>query len=462
MSTEVGLVVRAPHLIYIWSCLHFLVATSSVFIHPPRLFSCNLRTMKLCKYSIITCAVLLDHAQANALPKPLRRRQMSGSMPYSLSGFDDPTIDIIDGAFNTAMEDGYPGVAASYQNQALTGPVDLLQSSTSIYGVNPAVTLPLYTGMSSANKPYWWILTDTSDQGNAEQLGLNYSPKLRFSAQSNTTGGLTGAEQLMIVNNTIAGRVGMIDFTPVRNIVPGDAAPFPPKSVQPGSVGDSNYTPLIQLMNAGGEVWNAPIVAGECTEDYLNQFCNGVPMNMSTDFYSKGMLVLCSKTVTSACSADWLCNSARPSRRYLSHDQYRHPQRSSWLRCRKVEHLPRRWWFRSATCHARRSNLCFAFGLHPDNGWWRFHRPWEHFCCVKWVHKCRPTFWSTKRRNPPSLATGFGLCDIGRRSVTTLKSSCAFTDFVRRCSSQRPRRHSYQRLWLLTLVELPSLYLDQL
>ncbi len=98
--------------------------------------------------------ILLNHAQANALPKPLRRRQMSESMLNSLSDFDDPTIDIIDEAFNTAMKDDYPGVAASYQNQALTSLVDLLQSSTSIYEVNPAVTLPLYTGMSSANKSY--------------------------------------------------------------------------------------------------------------------------------------------------------------------------------------------------------------------------------------------------------------------------------------------------------------------
>ena len=233
---------------------------------------------------------MCDGAQASTLPSPRHRRQMSGSMPYSLSGFDDPTIDIIDRAFDTAMANGYPGIyPASYQDHALTGPVHILQSSMGMNGVNPNVTIPLYSGMSSTNKQYWWIVTDTSDQGNAEQLGLNYAPKLRFTAQSNTTGGLTGAEQLMIVNNTIAGRQGMVDFTPVRNIVPGDAAPFPPKSVQPGSVGDSNYTPMIQLMNAGGEIWNAPIVAGECSADYLNQFCNGVPANSSTDFYSKGM-----------------------------------------------------------------------------------------------------------------------------------------------------------------------------
>ena len=28
----------------------------------------------------------------------------------------------------------------------------------------------------------WYILTDTTDQGNAEALGLNYSPKLNYAA----------------------------------------------------------------------------------------------------------------------------------------------------------------------------------------------------------------------------------------------------------------------------------------
>lgn len=123
--------------------------------------------------------------------------------------------------------------------------------------------------------------------GNAKQLGLNFAPKLRFAAQANSTNDLSGAEQLNIVNNTIAGRKGMVDFSPVRKIVPGDSSPFPPKSVQPGSVGDKFYTPFIQVMNGGGEVYNAPIVAGDVTEDYLNKFCDGIPDNMKDDFRSK-------------------------------------------------------------------------------------------------------------------------------------------------------------------------------
>ena len=176
---------------------------------------------------------------------------------------------------------------ASYDDHALVGPVDLLRSGNVNYGVLSNYTLPLYKGLSAANQSYWWIVTDTSDRGNAEQLGVNFAAKMRFAAQGVDINGLGGAEQVMIVNNTIWARKGMVDFSPVRKIVPGASAPFPPASVQPGSVGDAQYSPFIQIMNAGGEVWNAPIIAGDVTDDYLNQFCDGVPANMTTDFYSK-------------------------------------------------------------------------------------------------------------------------------------------------------------------------------
>ena len=179
--------------------------------------------------------------------------------PSPNSGFDDPTIQIADPSFATAIQAGYQGPMASGIDRQLVGPVDLLRNGHVNYGVNPNFTMPLYYGVSAANTRYWWIVTDTSDEGNANQLGLNFAPKLRFAAQAETGTGLKGAEQLNIVNNTVFGRVGMVDFSPVREIVPGDASPFPPKSVQPGSVGDDNYTPLVQLMNAGAEVYNAPV-----------------------------------------------------------------------------------------------------------------------------------------------------------------------------------------------------------
>lgn len=232
---------------------------------------------------------LFDSCTGATIPqRQPRRRQMPNQFNANpASGFDDPTIQIADPAFGTAIKAGYQGPMASYEDHALVGPVDLLRNGHVNYGVSPNFTLPLYYGTSASNKSYWWIVTDTSDQGNAQQLGLNFSPKLRFAAQGVAGNGMTGAEQLNIVNNTIYGRRGLVDFSPVRRLVPGNSTPFPPASVQPGSVGDAEYTPLIQIMNAGYEVWNAPIVAGQVDDKYLNQFCDGVPEAQAADFYSK-------------------------------------------------------------------------------------------------------------------------------------------------------------------------------
>jgi len=225
--------------------------------------------------TFLTCLSLLPLLLASPLavrkpispsPHALQRRQSFPNEfnPAPNSGFDDPTVQIADPSFATAIKAGYQGPMASEIDRELVGPVDLLRNGHVNYGVNPNFTLPLYYGVSAANTGYWWIVTDTSDEGNGNQLGLNFAPKLRFAAQGMTSSGLKGAEQLNIVNNTVFGRVGMVDFSPVRNIVPGDSSPFPPKSVQPGSVGDEYYTPLIQLMNAGSEVYNAPVSFRYC------------------------------------------------------------------------------------------------------------------------------------------------------------------------------------------------------
>ncbi|KAI9792082.1 MAG: hypothetical protein M1816_003064 [Peltula sp. TS41687] len=219
---------------------------------------------------------------------PLRRRQMPYQFsPDPASGLDDPTVQIADASFGTAIAAGYQGPSASSQNPALVGPVDLLRSGRVNHGLKPNYTMPLYYGMSASNASYWWIATDTSDKGNAKQLGLNYAPKLRFAAQSMDAQGMKAAEQLELVNNNIYGRRGMVDFSPVRNTVAGNSTPFPPAIAEPGSRGDAEYTPLVQLTNAGNEVWNAPIIAGDLTEEYLNQFCDGVPTDRAEDFYSK-------------------------------------------------------------------------------------------------------------------------------------------------------------------------------
>ncbi|KAL7904853.1 hypothetical protein GGI35DRAFT_484069 [Trichoderma velutinum] len=231
---------------------------------------------------------VLGTGEARRLRNGLGRRALPDQFqPNPLSGFDDPTINIADPSFATAIQEGYQGPMASGVDKALVGPVPLLRSGVIHFGLTNNYTLPLYNAKSVKGETYWYVLTDTSDEGNGNQLGLNFSPKLRFAAQSRTANGLKGAEDVEVVNNTIVGRKGMVDFSPVRRLLPGSPQPFPPATADPGSIGDSFYTPLIQLTNAGGEVWNAPIIAGDVTEEYLNRFCDGIPEGMQEEFYSK-------------------------------------------------------------------------------------------------------------------------------------------------------------------------------
>ena len=50
--------------------------------------------------------------------------------------------------------------------------------------------------------------------------------------------------------------VGTVDFTPAQVVVPGPTG-FPPDQAEPGSIGDANYSPLIEI-DSSGIVLNAP------------------------------------------------------------------------------------------------------------------------------------------------------------------------------------------------------------
>ena len=45
---------------------------------------------------------------------------------------------------------------------------------------------------------------------------------------------------------------------------------------QPGSVGDADYSPLVKIINAGGAIYNAPIIAFGVEANQIN-FPNGNP-----------------------------------------------------------------------------------------------------------------------------------------------------------------------------------------
>jgi hypothetical protein len=173
-------------------------------------------------------------------------------------------------AIGTGVDPSYFGPPPSQANQSLVGPVQLLRSGQ-VNFEDGTITLPLYKGyLKRGGKTVWFILTDTDDQQAALSLGLNFSQKLSFSAVGARTGNLDG-------NGAIIFDRGTVDFSPQRSVVAGPpGAAFPPASFQPGSVGDRDYSPLVRLRNAGGVVYNAPVIAFGVDEAQIN-FPNGNP-----------------------------------------------------------------------------------------------------------------------------------------------------------------------------------------
>jgi len=136
------------------------------------------------------------------------------------------------------------------------------------------LTLPLYKGFLKAGtqgsnpKTVWYILTDVNDANIASFLGINYSAKLQYSASSTRTANFDDQGNLIFDQGTV-------DFSPQRVVVPGPSgAPFPPQTASPGSVGDANYNPLVRVVNAGGVIYNAPIVAFDVDASLIS-FPNG-------------------------------------------------------------------------------------------------------------------------------------------------------------------------------------------
>jgi hypothetical protein len=127
-----------------------------------------------------------------------------------------------------------------------TGPIDTK---------NGTITLPLYLGHMKDGKNVWYILTDVDDADVAAELGLNFSAKMTFMANAARTANLDQ-------NGDLVFDKGTVDFSPVRSITPGPAGKeFPPSAAQPGAVGDADYSPFVQVLNAAGVIYNAPIVA---------------------------------------------------------------------------------------------------------------------------------------------------------------------------------------------------------
>ena len=155
----------------------------------------------------------------------------------------------------------YFGPAPSQVQKELIGPYQLLKAGTLDLDAG-TITLPLYRGQMKDGKNVWYVLTDTDDEANAAALGLNFSSKLSFAGSCR--GARDGSYER---DGSVTFAQGTVDFSPVQSVVPA-AAPnaFPPTKSNPGSIGDKDYSPLVRIANAGGHVYNAPMIAFDVSE----------------------------------------------------------------------------------------------------------------------------------------------------------------------------------------------------
>jgi hypothetical protein len=173
--------------------------------------------------------------------------------------------------------------ADSLTDPELAGPVQFLKSGkfdipleqlTSVNVPSGAprgtITLPLFKGAvktPSGLKPAWYIILDAGNQTEAERLGVNFSKKLHNDA-------VAARPAIRRADGTFLFESGLVDFSPDREVVAGsEERPFPPKIAHPGSVGDADYSPLV---NVDGIIYDAPVIAAAVDDAEIN-FPNGKP-----------------------------------------------------------------------------------------------------------------------------------------------------------------------------------------
>ncbi len=205
----------------------------------------------------------------------------------------------------------YFGPAPSEVQRELIGPYELLRAGELDIDAG-TITLPLYRGQMESGENVWYVLTDTDDEANAAALGLNFSAKLTYA----DVGGAVRTARLED-DASLTFMSGTVDFSPELALTPG-AAPnlFPPSEFQPGSVGDAAYSPLVKVTNAGGYIYNAPIVAFDVEPELLDLYCGG---NADHSLIHDKVISICpeEQTVTLALTPGF--SFARPNL-YLSLD----------------------------------------------------------------------------------------------------------------------------------------------
>lgn len=202
----------------------------------------------------------------------------------------------------------YFGPAPSTVQKELIGPYQLVTAGTIDHDAG-TITLPLYRGQLATGESVWYIITDTNDEANAAALGLNFSAKLTYADVGNAV-----RPAVLESDGTVTFTRGRVDFSPELSITPGEAPNyFPPSAFSAGAVGDAEYSPLMRLTNAGGYIYNAPIVAFNVDAETLNQFCDG---DVDYSILHDKVTAICPEeaTVTLSLTLGWAAMTASSAR----------------------------------------------------------------------------------------------------------------------------------------------------
>jgi len=137
------------------------------------------------------------------------------------------------------------GPASFFLNENQQGPTSFQEGPPN---TKPIVTFPLRQGTAASHTVYY-VITDASDQSVAENLGVNFTPKLANAAGTSAVQLSSSSDPSSI--NVSAG----VDFSPPRVVVASSTG-FPPLAAAPGAIGNAGYSPLVELPS--GVVINAP------------------------------------------------------------------------------------------------------------------------------------------------------------------------------------------------------------
>ena len=159
------------------------------------------------------------------------------------------------------------GSTASAATSGHTAPIqgipNYLVSAIKIDKAAHTATLPLYRGRTPREGRTWFIITESSDLGEAHRLGVNWAPKLanalgtRAVQHAHLDG--RGGEHSRLTTSSTVDFSGGVNFARSRVVVPGPQLfPVDP-ATHAGPIADNRYSPLFTFGN--GIVYNGAQVA---------------------------------------------------------------------------------------------------------------------------------------------------------------------------------------------------------